>query len=80
MCLEEQLLEPEIETDGVDGGGRQVGGGKRLNIPVTFAQQIRHPGGECSFISSLSDLFSSDSEAELKGFAPLTELLLIYFY
>lgn len=80
MCLEEQLLEPEIETDGVDGGGRQVGGGKLLNIPVTFAQQIRHPGGECSFISSLSDLFSSDSEAELKGFAPLTELLLIYFY
>lgn len=80
MCLEEQLLEPEIETDGVDGGGRQVGGGKRLNIPVTFAQQIRHPGGECSFKSSLSDLFSSDSEAELKGFAPLTELLLIYFY
>lgn len=63
MCLEEQLLEPEIETDGVDGGGRQVGGGKRLNIPVTFAQQIRHPGGECPFISSLSDLFSSDSRS-----------------
>lgn len=63
MCLEEQLLEPQIETEGVDGGGRSMGGGKRLNIPVTFAQQIRHPGGECSFISALSDLFSSDSRS-----------------
>lgn len=34
-------------------------GGKQLHILVTFAQQIRHPGGECFII-----LFFSDSHIE----------------
>lgn len=32
-------------------------GGKQLRILITFAQQIRHPGGEYFIIFSLSDLY-----------------------